>query len=226
MEKALQRYGVTHRLAMTYHPQTSGQVEVSNRGIKRILKKTVGANRLDWAEKLDDTLWVFRTKYKTPTGSTSFRMIYRKACHLPVELEHGAYWALRSVNLDMSLAKSKRFHELHELEELRDHACEHTHDYKLRSKELYDRKLKGNKDFKCGDEVLLYNSRLRLFPGKLKSCWLGLFVVKGVFPYDSVTIEGKDGERFIVNGHRLKLYIGRPSKKDDVEVIRLDLHSA
>ncbi|KAJ0886695.1 putative nucleotidyltransferase, Ribonuclease H [Helianthus annuus] len=226
MEKALQRYGVTHRLATAYHPQTSGQVEVSNRGIKRILEKTVGANRLDWAEKLDDALWAFRTAYKTPTGSTPFRMIYGKACHLPVELEHRAYWALRSVNLDMSLAKSKRFLELHELEELRDHAYEHTHDYKLRTKESHDRKLKGNKDFKCGDEVLLYNSRLRLFPGKLKSRWSGPFVVKEVFPYGSVTIEGEDGESFKVNGHRLKLYIGRPSEKDDVEVIRLDPHSA
>ena len=85
MEKALQRYGVTHRLAIAYHLQTSGQVEVSNRGIKRILEKTVGASRIDWAEKLDDALWAFRTAYKTSTGSTPFRMIYGKACHLLVE---------------------------------------------------------------------------------------------------------------------------------------------
>ncbi|KAD7116822.1 hypothetical protein E3N88_04090 [Mikania micrantha] len=126
MEKALQRYGVTHRLATAYHPQTSGQVEVSNRGIKRILEKTVSWNRLDWADKLDDALWAFRTAYKTPTGSTPFRMIYGKACHLPVEMEHRAYWALKTMNLDMATAKDLRFHQLHELEELRDHAYDHS----------------------------------------------------------------------------------------------------
>ena len=110
MEKALQRYGVTHRLATAYHPQTSGQVEVSNRGIKRILEKTVGSNRRDWSDKLDDALWAFRTAYKTPTGSTPFRMIYGKACHLPVELEHRASWALQRVNLDLSVVVGNFFH--------------------------------------------------------------------------------------------------------------------
>ncbi|KAD7116998.1 hypothetical protein E3N88_04266 [Mikania micrantha] len=222
MEKALQRYGVTHRLATAYHPQTSGQVEVSNRGIKRILEKTVSWNRLDWAEKLDDALWAFRTAYKTPTGSTPFRMIYGKACHLPVEMEHRAYWALKTMNLDMATAKDLRFHQLHELEELRDHAYEHSHDYKARTKALHDRKLRGDKDFKCGDAVLLYNSRLRLFPGKLKSRWSGPYKVKEVFPYGTVEIEDKDGAAFKVNGHRLKHYMSGPFEKKVVEDVYLD----
>ncbi|KAD4386077.1 hypothetical protein E3N88_26246 [Mikania micrantha] len=222
MEKALQRYGVTHSLATAYHPQTSGQVEVSNRGIKRILEKTVSLNRLDWADKLDDALWAFRTAYKTPTGSTPFRMIYGKACHLPVEMEHRAYWALKTMNLDMANAKDLRFHQLHELEELRDHAYEHSHDYKARTKALHDRKLRGDKDFKCGDAVLLYNSRLRLFPGKLKSRWSGPYKVKGVFPYGTVEIEDKDGASFKVNRHRLKHYISGPFEKKVVEDVYLD----
>ncbi|KAD7476986.1 hypothetical protein E3N88_00122 [Mikania micrantha] len=196
MEKALQRYGVTHGLATAYHPQTSWQVEVSNRGIKRILEKTVSWNRLDWADKLDDAPWAFRTAYKTPTGSTPFRMIYGKACHLPVEMEHRAYRALKTMNLDMATAKDLRFHQLHELEELRDHAYEHSHDYKARTKALHDRKLRRDKDFKCGDAVLLYNSRLRLFPGKLKSRWSGPYKVKEVFTYGTVEIEDKDGASF------------------------------
>nr|GFC10494.1 reverse transcriptase domain-containing protein [Tanacetum cinerariifolium] len=92
--KVLQKYGVTHRLATPYHPQTSGQVEVSNRGLKRILEMAVGKNRASWSDKLDDALWAFRTAYKTPIGCTSYKLVYGKVCHLPVELEHKAYWAL------------------------------------------------------------------------------------------------------------------------------------
>ncbi|GJX69137.1 reverse transcriptase domain-containing protein [Tanacetum coccineum] len=79
-------YGVTHRLSTAYHPQTSGQVEVSNRGLKRILERTVGENRASWSDKLDDALWAFRTAYKTPIGCTPYKLVYGKACHLPIEL--------------------------------------------------------------------------------------------------------------------------------------------
>ncbi|GKA35184.1 reverse transcriptase domain-containing protein [Tanacetum coccineum] len=89
--KVMLKYGVTHRLSTAYHPQTSGQVEVSNRGLKRILERTIGENRASWSDKLDDALWAFRTAYKTPIGCTPYKLVYGKACHLPVELEHKAY---------------------------------------------------------------------------------------------------------------------------------------
>nr|GEU51369.1 reverse transcriptase domain-containing protein [Tanacetum cinerariifolium] len=89
--KVMQKYGVTHRLATPYHPQTIGQVEVSNRGLKRILEREVGENRASWSDKLDDALWAFRTAYKTPIGCTPYKLVYEKACHFPVELEHKAY---------------------------------------------------------------------------------------------------------------------------------------
>nr|GEX07429.1 retrovirus-related Pol polyprotein from transposon 17.6 [Tanacetum cinerariifolium] len=89
--KVMSKYGVTHRLATAYHPQTSGQVEVLNRGLKRILERTVGENRVSWSEKLDDALWAFRTTYKTPIGCTLYKLVYGKSCHLPIELEHKAY---------------------------------------------------------------------------------------------------------------------------------------
>ncbi|GJT99274.1 reverse transcriptase domain-containing protein [Tanacetum coccineum] len=86
--KVMLKYGVTHRLSTVYHPQTSGQVEVSNRGLKRILERTVVENRASWSDKLDDALWAFRTAFKTPIGCTPYKLVYGKACHLPIELEH------------------------------------------------------------------------------------------------------------------------------------------
>ncbi|GJW15140.1 reverse transcriptase domain-containing protein [Tanacetum coccineum] len=97
LEKALQKYGVTHRISTAYHPQTNGQTEVTNRAIKRILERLVGYNPKYWSKKLNDALWAFRTAYKTPTRCTPFRLVYGKACHLPVEIDHKAYWALTNV---------------------------------------------------------------------------------------------------------------------------------
>nr|GEX82652.1 reverse transcriptase domain-containing protein [Tanacetum cinerariifolium] len=102
--KVMSKYGVTRRLSTAYHPQTSGQVEVSNRGLKRILETTVGENRASWFEKLEDALWAFRTTYKTPIGYTPHKLVYGKSCHLPIELEHKAYWALKH-------EKTKKLHD-------------------------------------------------------------------------------------------------------------------
>ncbi|GKE89452.1 reverse transcriptase domain-containing protein, partial [Tanacetum coccineum] len=88
--KVMLKYGVTHHLSTAYQPQTSGQVEVSNRGLKRILERTVGENRASWSDKLNDALWAFRTAFKTPIECTPYKLVYEKACHLPMELEHKA----------------------------------------------------------------------------------------------------------------------------------------
>ncbi|GJZ01783.1 reverse transcriptase domain-containing protein [Tanacetum coccineum] len=106
----MSKFGVTHRLSTAYHPQTSGQVEVTNHGLKRILERMVGENRASWSDKLDDALWAFRTAYKTPIRCTPYKLVYGKLCHLPVELEHKAYWALKHANFDLKTAGDHRKH--------------------------------------------------------------------------------------------------------------------
>ncbi|GJW85655.1 reverse transcriptase domain-containing protein [Tanacetum coccineum] len=110
----------TNDAPTAYHPQTSGQVEVSNRGLKRILERTIGENRASWSDKLDDALWAFQTAFKTPIGCTPYQLVYGKSCHLPVKLEHKAYWALKHVNFDIKTAGDHRKLQLNELNELRD----------------------------------------------------------------------------------------------------------
>ncbi|GJX00950.1 reverse transcriptase domain-containing protein [Tanacetum coccineum] len=120
--KVMSKYGVTHRLATAYHPQMSGQVEVSNHGLKRILERTVGENHASWSDKLDDALWAFRTGFKTPIGCTPYKLVYGKSCHLPIELEHKTYWALKHANFNLKTAGDHRTLQLNELNKLHDQA--------------------------------------------------------------------------------------------------------
>ncbi|GJQ97185.1 reverse transcriptase domain-containing protein [Tanacetum coccineum] len=208
-DKVMSKYGVTHRLSTAYHPQTSGQVEVTNRGLKRILERTVGENRASWSDKLDDALWAFRTAYKTPIGCTPYKLVYGKACHLPVELEHKAYWALKHANFDLKTAGDHRKLQLNELNELCfvDQVLKNSLIYKEKTKKLHDSKIK-NRIFNVGDHVLLFNSRLKIFSGKLKSRWSGPFTITEVFPYGTAKLSHPDGSNFKVNCHRLKHYYG------------------
>ena len=107
-ESLLTKYGVKHKVATPYHPQTSGQVERSNRELKNILEKIVSASQKDWSIRLDDALWAYRTTFKTPIGTLQFKLVFGKYCLLPVELEHRAFWATRFLNFNLAKAGSKR----------------------------------------------------------------------------------------------------------------------
>nr|GEW26136.1 hypothetical protein [Tanacetum cinerariifolium] len=194
----------------------------ANEAIKRIQERSVGYNPKGWSEKLNDALWAFRRAYKTPTGCIPFRLVYGKACHLPIEIKHKAHWALKQCNMDLTLASGSRLMQLNELAELRDGAYKNNKIYKERTKKWHDSRLRGDKDFKVGDQVLLYNSRLKMYSSKLKSKWSGPNIVKTVYPQGAIEIMEKEGFSFKVNGQRLKKYYRCNIDKKDDEVIEFE----
>ena len=213
----MSKYGIKHLMGLDYHPQSNGQAEISNREIKKILEKTVNVSRKDWSRKLDDALWAYRTAYKTPIGMSPYMIIYGKPCHFPLELEYKATWAIKKLNCDFQATKERRLLQMNELEELRNEAYDNARIYKEKTKKWHNQKILM-REFKAREVVLLYNSRLKLFLGKLKSRWSGLYIVAEITPFGAVTLKTESGGEFKVNSKRLKHYLGGSMKEADLDL--------
>ncbi|GJU85285.1 reverse transcriptase domain-containing protein [Tanacetum coccineum] len=160
-------------------------------------KGLVVENHASWSDKLNEALCAFRTAFKTPIGCTPYKLIYGNSCHLPIELEHKAYWALKHANFDLKTAGDHRKLQLNELNELRDQAYENSLIYKERTKKLHDSKIKN-----------------RIFN-------VGPFTITKVFPYGTIELSQPDGPNFKVNGHRVKHYFRGDLPPKEVQ----DLHT-
>ncbi|CAA6674283.1 unnamed protein product [Spirodela intermedia] len=136
-----------------------------------------------------------------------YRVLYEKTHHLPIEIEHKAYWAIKKLNLSLDDVGKSQLLQLHELQELKNEAYKNSIIYKAKMKNFHNKALR-KRNLHENQKVWLYNSHLKLFPGKLKSRWNCPYVITEIFDSGAVLIiDPKTGHAFKVNGQQLKPYL-------------------
>lgn len=143
---------------------------------------------------------------KTQIGTTPYWLVFGKHCHLPFKIEHKAYWDLRTCKFEIAELCSNRLMHLNALDELRNKWYTKSLMYKDKTKKFHDVRLRETKEFEAYQKVLLFNSRMKLFHGELKTMWYRTFVVKEVFPHGAIELIKDDGTTFKGNGNWVKHY--------------------
>jgi transposase InsO family protein len=217
--KALtEQYKIKHRKSSPYHPQANGQVESTNKVIEAILTKTIQLHHKDWADRLPEALWAYRTAWRNTTGHTPYELVYGKQVLLPIEFQVKTFRTAMQLGMDLNEAKKQRLLQLNELDEIRQDALQRTTLIQEQRTKWHDKYIK-KKSFQPGDWALLYDSRFKNFKGKLSTRWMGPYEVDTVYENGAVRIKTIDENQtsLVVNGHRLKVYHKPLSKEDFVK---------
>eukprot|EP00253_Pinus_taeda_P022690 PITA_22690 len=201
------RTGHKHKITTPYHPQANGQVESTNKVIEAILTETVASHRRDWASRLSEALWAYRTTWRNTTNHSPYQLVFGKEPIFPIEFEIRTLRTSQEVGLNLNEAQTSRLQKINKLDEIRISALQRTTLIQQQREKWHDVLFK-KKIFHEGDWTLLYDSRFQGFPGKLQTRWLGPYEIQKVHDNDTITLTTINGfgHLFKANGHRVRLY--------------------
>ena len=201
------KFQIDHRRTTPYHPQTNGQTERVNGILVSILRKTVLDLKRDWDVKLTAALWAYRTTFKVTTHATPFSLVFGIEATIPIEFEVGTLRVAVSSRVTDKQSLRNRLTDLEELDERRRVAAQNIEAIQRRRKITFDKRHK-KRALQPGMMVLMQDARKLDFPGKFDALWLGPYIVKEVFPNNSVQLETLNGESFPLrtSGSRCKQF--------------------
>lgn len=200
----LRDYHILHKITTPYHPQANGQVESTNKVIEAILTKTIASHRRDWASRLPEALWAYRTTWRNTTRYSPYQLVFGKEPIFPIEFEIHTLRIAQEVGLNLNEAQINRLQQINELDEIKLSSLQHAALIQQQREKWHDALIK-KKIFHRGDWALLYDSRFQDFSEKLQTRWLGPYEIQKVHDNGTITLATIDGSgySFKANGHRL-----------------------